>query len=72
MNIVKFLKETFLDDRKAFGMYEIRWQLSSPIFIVLGMIIAQLPYWAIIIVSNIIGAAIFFPIDKLIMKKDKK
>lgn len=69
--MLNFIKETYLKNKKAVGMYCVRWQCSTPIFIVIGVLLSQLPYWSIIVVSNIIGALIFFPIDKYIMKRSK-
>ena len=72
MNILKKFLTPFRGRSKSFGIYLMRWQCSTPIFIVIGLLLAQLPYWSIIIISNIIGATIFFPIDWYIMRKGDK
>lgn len=52
---------------KKFTIYALRWQLSS---IILAPCIMLLPGNAILaaVISNFIGACIFFWIDKLIFK----
>ena len=52
---------------KKFSLYALRWQLSS---IILAPCIMLLPGSAITaaVVSNLIGACIFFWIDKVIFK----
>lgn len=52
---------------KKFLLYATRWQLSTPI---LAVCIAFLPFstlWETII-ANLIGASIFFWVDKIIFK----
>lgn len=72
MEILKFLKETYIDNWKPVLMYLIRWQTSTPIFLILGMLMLNFPYWEIIVISNIMGGIIYFPVDKWIMKRNKK
>jgi hypothetical protein len=71
MTIFKFIDETYIKNKKAASMYLARWQCSTPIFIIIGISLSQLPYWSVIVVSNVVGALIFFPIDKYIMKRSK-
>jgi len=56
---------------KAFLLYQLRWQCSTPVFLIIGAVLTSLSYWEIIVISNIIGATIFFPIDKYILKEKK-
>ena len=50
--------------------YIIRWQLSTPIlYLVIGTL--ELPDLHKVIIANLIGALIFFPIDKVIFKIKK-
>jgi len=67
--MLNFINETYIKNKNAVSMYIMRWQCSTPIFIVIGILLSQLPYWLIIVLSNIIGALIFFPIDRYIMRK---
>lgn len=48
--------------------YVIRWQLSTPIlYLVIDTL--QLPNFQRVVVANLIGAIIFYPVDKYIFKK---
>lgn len=54
---------------KAFILYAIRWQLSSPILAICLVWLGGLgTIWATVI-ANLVGAITFFWIDKLIFKK---
>ena len=54
---------------KPFLLYTIRWQCSSPILALCLIYLGGLgTVWATII-ANLIGAVIFYWIDKLIFKK---
>ena len=52
-------------------LYIIRWQLSTPI---LYVCMARLPFDPLFktVVANLIGALIFFPVDRAIMLRNKK
>ena len=63
------LQNILIMTTKSFLLYHLRWQCSTPIFILIGICLSSLPYWNIIIISNIIGATVFYPIDKFILKK---
>ena len=57
---------------KKYLLYLIRWQLSTPILAICLIWLNPLgELWATII-ANFIGGLIFFWIDKLIFKKEKK
>ena len=63
------MKKNFL---KRYGLYLIRWQLSTPILAVALIYLASLgEFWATVI-ANLIGGLIFFWIDKLIFRKKSK
>ena len=59
-------------DLKKFFFYELRWQASSPILAICLVWLGGLgTFWATVI-ANLIGGAIFFWVDKLIFKDEKK
>ena len=60
MKIIKNCKNIIL--------YIIRWQLSTPI-IYLIIVILPFSYLTEIIIANFVGALLFYPIDKLLLKK---
>ena len=48
-------------------LYLIRWQLSTPIlYLVIDTL--ELPDLQRVVIANLIGALIFFPVDKYIFK----
>lgn len=54
---------------KKYGLYLLRWQLSTP---VLAIVISFLPVsskWISVIIANLIGGLIFFWVDTLIFKQ---
>ena len=52
-------------------LYIIRWQLSTPIlYLVIDKL--ELPDLQRVIIANLIGALIFFPVDKYIFKIKNK
>lgn len=62
---------------KRFVLYHIRWQGSTPILWLVTLIVAYLlrdalAPWAVFlagaIAANLIGATIFFPVDRAIMR----
>ena len=56
---------------KRYGLYLLRWQLSTPILVLCVIAFAAFgPTWATII-SNLIGGLIFFWVDKFIFQSDK-
>jgi hypothetical protein len=58
---------------QKFLMYCIRWQLSSPIlFGVLWFTLEDLTVFQATVLSNFIGACIFFKVDEWIMKGRKR
>ena len=55
-----------------FLLYCFRWQLSTPILAVCCAGLASYGYFTATIVANLIGACIFFFVDKLIFKTNLK
>ena len=54
---------------KRFVLYIIRWQLSTPILAVITAYFAWAGYWVAAAVANLIGACIFFWVDRWIFKR---
>jgi len=52
-------------------LYIVRWQLSTPI-LYLVMALVKLPELEKVVLANLIGAVVFYPIDNLIFKKGGK
>lgn len=52
-----------------FVLYLIRWQLSTPILAVAMVAFVELGTWLATILANLIGACIFFFVDKLIFER---
>lgn len=51
------------------GWYALRWQLSTPVlFLVYYMLNSH--GWGAVIIANLIGALIFYKIDKIIFKRN--
>lgn len=51
-------------------LYLIRWQLSTPVlYLVINNL--DLPNFQKVIIANLIGGSIFYPIDKYIFKLKK-
>jgi len=57
---------TFL---KKYGLYLIRWQLSTPILAIVLKLLSNMSTLSATIIANLIGGLIFFWIDKIIFKK---
>lgn len=65
----ELMKKNFF---KRYGLYLIRWQLSTPILAIALVYLSSLgEFWATVI-ANLIGGLIFFWIDKLIFRKKAK
>ena len=58
-----------LNERKLIK-YIIRWQLSTPILAIVLWLLSDLNVTFATIIANFIGALIFFPLDKIIFKKN--
>lgn len=52
---------------KKLAFYILRWQLSTPI-LYLAMALLELPELEKVIIANLIGALVFFPVDEFIFK----
>lgn len=51
---------------KRYGLYLLRWQLSTPILAVALILLAQVNKWVATIIANLIGGLIFFWVDRFI------
>jgi len=51
---------------KRYGLYLVRWQLSTPILAGVGIILVSMGQVASAIVANLIGGLIFFWVDQFI------
>lgn len=57
-------------DWKRYGLYLIRWQLSTPILAGVLLILSTTDKITATIIANLVGGLIFFWIDKLIFKQN--
>lgn len=53
---------------RQFGLYHIRWQATTPTLAGTVYKLSHLGYWEAVTIANIIGACIFFWVDKWIFK----
>ena len=67
-----FNKVGFKRKTVRFITYLIRWQLSTPILAICMKLFSEYKYWERTAIANLIGAFIFFWIDKLIFKNNIK
>ena len=51
---------------KRYGLYLIRWQLSTPILAGVGIVLASMGQIVAAIIANLIGGLIFFWVDRFI------
>lgn len=51
---------------KQYGIYLVRWQLSTPILAVVLVWLASMNKWGATVIANLIGGLIFFWVDKFI------
>ena len=51
------------------GLYIARWQLSTPILFMV-IFLLNWPAWIEVIIANLIGALVFFRVDKYILKEN--
>lgn len=49
-------------------LYIARWQFSSPILFVI-ILLLNWPTWIEVIIANLIGALVFYKVDKYILKR---
>lgn len=56
---------------KQYGLYLLRWQLSTPILALCLYFLTDLNEWAATIIANLIGGLIFFWVDKKIFNNKK-
>lgn len=54
---------------KRFLLYLLRWQLSTPILAVVIAYFAYLGEWWAAGIANLVGAIIFYNVDKFIFKQ---
>lgn len=57
---------------KKYILYLIRWQLSTPILAIALNLMKGFNVIASTIIANLIGGIIFFWVDKIIFKENKK
>jgi hypothetical protein len=62
------LKFKFLEKYKKLFLYMGRWQMSSPI-LAISVIFIPGSTTVKVILANIIGSLVFFPVDKWIMSR---
>lgn len=55
---------------KSFLLYLGRWQLSTPILTVVIICLSSLDEWVAAAIANLIGATIFYKIDRWIFKQN--
>lgn len=55
-----------------FILYLIRWQLSTPILAFAMVAFVELGTWWATIIANLIGASIFFFVDRMIFQRGNK
>ena len=51
---------------KRYGLYLLRWQASTSLLAVVGILLASMGQWVAAIVANLIGGLIFFWVDQFI------
>ena len=51
---------------KRYGLYLIRWQLSTPILAIVPIALHLTDFWTAAFYANVIGGLIFFWVDKFI------
>ncbi len=56
---------------KKYGLYLLRWQLSTPVIAVVLIFLASMNKWVATAIANLIGGLIFFWIDRLIFASKK-
>ena len=57
---------------KRFAMYALRWQLSTPVYaLVLYFVSDNYGYTTKTVIANLIGASIFYWVDKFIFLKHR-
>lgn len=56
---------------KRYGLYLIRWQLSTPILALVLLWLSQMNKWTATIIANLIGGLIFFWVDRFIFTARK-
>ncbi|MDD4516576.1 hypothetical protein [Massilibacteroides sp.] len=57
---------------KRFLLYLARWQLSTPILLLVLALLASFPPIFATIIANLIGGIIFYFVDQLIFKMEKE
>ena len=51
---------------KRYGLYLVRWQLSTPLLAVVLIWLSYMNKWIVTIIANLIGGLIFFWVDRFI------
>lgn len=55
---------------KRYGLYLIRWQLSTPILAIVLILLATMNQWLATVIANLIGGFIFFWVDRFIFTSE--
>ena len=56
---------------RKFLLYACRWQLSSFILAPCLILLGALGEWPATVIANLIGACVFYAVDKYIFKEEK-
>lgn len=56
---------------RRYGLYLIRWQLSTPILAVVLLRLSHINEWIATVIANLIGGLIFFWVDRFIFTTRK-
>ena len=69
-----FVKRTGIDMQliRKYGLYLLRWQLSTPILTLVLLWLSDLNTLAATVIANLIGGLIFFWVDRFIFKSASK
>jgi hypothetical protein len=66
------LKQAIINvNLKRYGLYLIRWQLSTPILALVLLWLSQMNKWSATVIANLIGGLIFFWVDRFIFTTRK-
>jgi hypothetical protein len=56
---------------KRYGLYLVRWQLSTPILALVLLWLSKMNEWIATVIANLIGGLIFFWVDRFIFTNRK-
>lgn len=61
-----------MDKLKKYLLYGVKWQMGTPVIALVLLIVPISNVWVKTIIANVIGAIIFYPIDKWIFRSKKE